>query len=189
MSWLEGFLDFKEGISVKEIDKEIYEESYNEGYPNAVQQRTELLNVSVFDTREEAEEYINNHNFWRKKNVGVRYKNYDSVKPSKKMLDLERRIAETEQKIISYGKAHSISTFKAEFVSCPNCKSKFKRDLLKNDYCPLCRTDMRSNTTLSTIKNYESKVKELKKQYKEEQKKLKEKATTNWLVSFQSYVG
>lgn len=193
MSWASGMFDFKEKTSIKDIQEELYDAFENErGAQEPVHQSLKLLdNLSIFDSREEAENYINNHSeeFYRRFNVGVKYKNYDNIKPTKNMQNLERRISETEKKMKDYEKAHSVSTFKAEFVGCPDCKSKLKRDLLKSEKCPVCGTDMRSNTTITTLDNYKKKIKELKKQYTEEQKKMKNKAEIYWLVSAQCYLG
>lgn len=83
---------------------------------------------------------------------------------TKKQLDLERRIKETEQKYIEYNNKHSIKMLSSDFIGCKECGSRLKRELLHSEYCPLCRNDLRSKTTIDTLKGYQNKIKKLQKE-------------------------
>ena len=92
---------------------------------------------------------------------------YCEVK-SKKLDDFDRRIKETLEKRSAYVQAHRVGDFKAEFVSCPSCKSKIARfyfERNKNrskDLCPVCYADMASETTKKVLKGYDEKINTLR---------------------------
>lgn len=99
-------------------------------------------------------------------------------KPRPKNLnDLRRRLEENQQRYNKYLEEHSIHSFKSEYVGCKNCGSKLKISLIKGEICPLCRTDLRSPTTIETLKKYIDKSKELTKEIKLAEKKQSSKST------------
>lgn len=193
MSWAEGEYDFPEKYSEKAMISEIYESLERErGYYEPHHQKLQLLkDIPVFKTRDDAMNYINDNSkkYYRNVDVGVRYIDYSNVKQTKAMLDIKRRIEETLEKKKKYEEEHSVTSFKAEFVGCPHCKSKLKKYFLLGEKCPLCRTDLRSETTLITIKNYLSKVEKLEKEYGSLEKELSKKGQVYWLISAQCYIG
>lgn len=193
MGWTGGTHIFPVKISKNTIKSEIYESHYQErGAMEPVFLDFKWMENKVCDNYEDAKEYINSLNLYRKFNVAVKFKNpLTEPKETSSMKTLLRRIAETEEKLIQYEKNHSVTTFKAEYIGCPDCGSKLKRELLKTDKCPLCGTDMRSKTTTETLSGYRIKIKELKKQYNTEYKKALEKVKTEicWLVEAETYLG
>ena len=82
---------------------------------------------------------------------------------SKEVETLQRRLRETEDKLSAYEKAHSIKSFKSDYVGCKQCGSKLRISYMRNDICPVCRHDLRSETTLNTIKGYRTKINDLNK--------------------------
>lgn len=146
-----------------------------------------------FDNMDAAEDFLRHSDeasrYYREKNTGVRYYDYENIKPSKKILDLKRRIEETKQKMQQYEAAHSVQSFKAQFVGCPNCGSKIAKDHISYNRCPLCHTELRSKTTMETLAGYREKIKDLEKKVKEEEKKAKSKAEVKWLLYGQLYLG
>ena len=97
---------------------------------------------------------------------------------SSKLDTLEKRLDAEKAKLEEYKKAHSVITFKAEFVGCPGCKSKLaKKQLMKikePNRCPLCESDLRGKTTLETINRYEKNIGTIKKDIHEEEKHIKQ---------------
>lgn len=193
MSWAEGEYTFPEKTSESKIYSEIYESLERErGYYEPHHQKLCLLkDVPVFRTKDEAKEYIrdNSNKYYRKVDVGVRYIDYSNVKPTKAMLDLKRRINETVQKKEKYEEEHSIASFKSKFIGCPTCQSKLNKTFLTGNKCPLCHSELRSETTLTTISNYLLKIKNLEKEYHCIEKEQYKKGKVYWLVSAQCYIG
>lgn len=136
---------------------------------------------------DEALEYIESHDKGWYDQLAVMYKDYPKAAPSKTLENLTTRLNCEIAKRDDYAKAHSVLSFKAEYIGCPDCGSKLKRTLLRSDICPLCRTDMRSKTTLDTLARYDANIKALRKRIDEEQKKLDRKnaAKIMWLVKIE----
>lgn len=139
--------------------------------------------------QEEAEAYIKSHDRGCYDQLAVKFREYPKVEPSKTLENLRKRRAAEAQKLSAYAKAHSVSSFKAEFIGCPNCGSKLKRELLRSEGCPLCRAELRSKTTIDTLSRYSWNICELDKQIRAEEKKLQEKIVKKskimWLVKIE----
>ena len=138
---------------------------------------------------EEAEEYIKNHDRGWYDQLAVKFREHPKTEPSKALVSLMERRANEAKKYSDYAKAHSVSTFKAEYIGCPKCGSKLKRELLRGDWCPLCRAELRSKTTIETLDRYSKNILELDKKIRAEEKKQAEKnaakATVKWLVKIE----
>ena len=97
-----------------------------------------------------------------------------------------RKQKKEQRKYEKYGQKHSVLTFKAAYVSCPKCMSKLNKEYLKNDKCPVCRSDMRSDTTKATLERYQKKIASLKKEYEEQKKIPKNK---KYVLFYEEYIG
>lgn len=194
MSWAEGYYDYPESVDKETIMREIDDSLENErGRYDPVFQGYVFSNMEPFEDRDKALEYLYSDaggKYYRNKNFGVRYYSREDKKKTKKMQDLERRISETEGKMAKYIAEHSVSTFKAEFIGCPECKSKIaKRFIPSTNKCPLCGADLRSETTIKILNGYKQKIKELNKLLETEIKKNQKKGEVYWLISAQLYIG
>ena len=140
----------------------------------------------VCNNREDAMDYIKRHDKGWYDQLAVKYYDYPKLEPTKTMLTLQERLRAEQTKRVAYAQAHAVSTFKAEYISCPECGSKLKRPLLKSNSCPLCHAEMRSKTTMETLQRYDANIKELQRKVKEEELKMQEKmrkqAKVMWLV-------
>lgn len=197
MSWAADVLTFNEKTKRTEMEYEI-ENSLNHmrGYMKPVHLPLKLLyDVPVQLDYESAESMLSAlyTEYGRKCNYGIRYYENEDIKETKKLQILRVRISDVENKIKEYSGKHSVMAFKAEYIGCPGCGSKLKKNLLKTEVCPLCKTDMRSATTKDTLCKYNEKLKDLKKQAKEEEKKLKQKkqksADVMWIIHAEAYIG
>lgn len=143
----------------------------------------------VCESYDEAMEYIESHDKGWYDQLAVMYKEYPKAVPSKTLENLITRLNCEITKRDDYAKTHSVLSFKAEYIGCPDCGSKLKRALLRSDICPLCRTDMRSKTTLDVLARYDANIKALRKRIDEEKKKLERKnaaqAKIMWLVKIE----
>lgn len=140
----------------------------------------------VCANREDAEAYIEGHDSGWYDQLAVKFREYPKVEPTKTLTALEGRRKAEAEKYTAYAKAHSVSTFKAEYIGCPNCGSKLKRELLKGESCPLCRAELRSKTTIETLDRYSKNIVALDRRIRAEEKKLEEKnvkkSEIKWLV-------
>lgn len=101
---------------------------------------------------------------------------------------LQKQIEDTRKKMEDYIAANHIANRKSALIGCPHCASKLSREYLKGDYCPLCRTDLRSDTVLSRIQGYKDKIADWEKKIRAEKKKLGEKAPVKWLVKYEYHI-
>lgn len=115
----------------------------------------------------------------------VRFYDHSDAKPTKKMGEIAQRRAETKEKMKQYAAAHSVRNFKADLVGCPNCGSKLARKRLTSERCPVCYTDLRSETTLKKLEEYGQKIERLDDQIEQEKKKQKAARKVMWLVKFE----
>ena len=146
----------------------------------------------ICEDREKAYEYISSHDKGWYDNLAVKFREYPKCEPTKALLTLKDRQKKEHEKRIAYEQAHSVASFKVEYIGCPHCGSKLKRTLLHGNSCPLCRTELRSKTTMDTLKRYEDNIKSLSKQILEEERKInkknEKKAKIKWLVKIEYHV-
>lgn len=144
---------------------------------------------------EEAEEYIEKHDDGCYDQLAVKFKSVPKVELKSSTLErLQKQIKSYEDKIVEFDQKHSVATLKAEFITCPQCKSKLAKEWLvkrgHNHRCPICgQQDIRAEYIAETINGYKEKIREWQKQLKAEEKKLAEKldkkATIKWLVKIE----
>lgn len=147
---------------------------------------------SFFNSRQEAEEWIetNCNGFYEQ--VAVSYYDSTHIKPSKKLSSLKDKVNKAYN---DYSKEISIlfnANMKSEYYSCKGCNSKLRVSYLKTNYCPVCHNDLRSPTQLKKIERYEIKVntlnEELKRLEKQEAEKNRNKGKPMWLVKIEYHV-
>lgn len=107
-----------------------------------------------------------------------------------KMADVKDRIHETYIKRDEYIEKTSVYYRTSAFIGCPYCKSKLNREALgKNNFCPLCRTDLRAPSIQQRIQNYEDKIEELEKKFHIEKDKASRKGKQKlaWFVKLETF--
>lgn len=138
------------------------------------------------DTCDEAIEKIDSLDRGWYDDHGVLYKDYSKAGNSKAMqamLDKRREIGKKKAEYIS---ENHVKSRKSESVTCPKCKSRLTISYLGSDYCPLCRTDLRSDTVKNRIKSFDNRMAECDKKYEELMKKRKYEE--RWLVKLEIHV-
>lgn len=132
----------------------------------------------ICNTRTQAMEYLKAV----PTSFAVKYK--IGIAPSPKMVSLEKRLHEKEERLATYTSTQNEKKFTAPFVSCPHCKSKVNRDFIHPPLCPVCGKDMRSDTAVKTITTLEETVKDLKKRYEDTARKYNSKFTggEKWII-------
>lgn len=199
MSWIGGVLilenNNKKSLShaYADISSEVRHNADLEEFPNMGENVFPIkqLTSNVFDSEEDAEEYCNSksHLWARNYNVMVPFRDTSCAKNTKRIQTLEERKNKEIEKLTEYQKTHSIASFKSKLITCPKCESKINKNYIHNDICPLCRTDLRSDTTKTTLARYKSKIKKLEKEIVQEKAKQKEKLPIHYLVMYEEYIG
>lgn len=146
----------------------------------------------ICEDRERAYEYINSHDKGWYDQLAVKFREYPKYEPTKALLKLKERVSKEHEKRDAYEKAHSVSSFKIEYIGCPKCGSKLKRTLLRRNSCPLCGTELRSKTTMETLQRYSDNIEKLNALIKEEERKINKKnikkSKIKWLVKIEYHV-
>ena len=143
----------------------------------------------VLNSKEDAEEFINkNDNGWYDQ-LAVRFKDVH-IKMSKKYDTLATKLKTLKNELNERNNVFYATTVKSEFVGCKNCGSKLaSKYIQRTNVCPLCRADLRSQTTLSNLQRLRERIAETEKLLKEEEKNLRNKqiknATVKWLVKIE----
>ena len=178
------YITLNENCNKKNVFNEIAEEAdrYGDGlyYDINWYERVEPL-----ENYESAVKWIESHDRGNYDNLAVRYYSYNDVEDSKKGKEIIERIKAEEKKLAEYTEKHSVLTFKAEFIGCQKCGSKIAKIYLRGDKCPVCGGDLRSKTTLDTIKGYNRKIYDLKSKYADEKYKSKKNAKIVWLLKYE----
>ena len=140
----------------------------------------------TFDSYNDAQEFIKNHDNDFYGGVAVKFKDIHDLK-NKKIIEFENRILKIKETKLEYEKKNFVGNRKSSFIGCPRCESKLSRIRLKDNYCPLCGSDLRSKTVCDTLDRYDERIKELKKQIRTEKNSDTKKniPTTKWLVKFE----
>lgn len=150
----------------------------------------------TFPNRDAAEQYIEEqdrrtwYNCMAVKYETVKRDALRASKPSKKETELTEQIKATMDSLNKIEKQASIQNRTSEYIGCEKCGSKLKRTLLKTEYCPLCRNDLRSKTNLDRMANARKKIDELRNRREELEKKRidelkKASKEVMWLVKIE----
>ena len=175
------YLTYAEKVNRKEVMADITEmaRSDGDGYSSRMTWHDE---VEPFETYEEAKEFIRSRDNGWYDDHAVRFKDYSKATKTAKMEEYEKKVAELAKASLKYRNEHSIHNFKAKHIGCPKCNSKLNKAYIVGEKCPLCRADLRSQTTLDKIKWYEKKIGEYNEKIEAEKRKQKKACKIMWLV-------
>ena len=171
---------------LSDICEEVAHEDWEEGgnYPGNLHLSSHWHEDKVYDSEEDAYEAIKRFDNGWYDDHAVLFRDTSNLENAKTK-KLSEQIAAAKQKKDEYIGANHVTSRKSVFVGCPHCGSTLSREHLRSDKCPLCRTDLRSETVRNRIKGYDDKVKELRKKLAVEKKKLADKAPVKWLVKYE----
>ena len=114
----------------------------------------------IFPDRESAKAYIERADRGFYDSLAVMY---GTKKTNKKVETIEERIKSIKASINKCATEGSIHSFKAKLVGCPKCESRLNKKYFKGESCPLCGTELRSETTVNRLNSlYETLAKKQK---------------------------
>ena len=146
----------------------------------------------VCDSYEEAEEYIRSKDKGWYDQLAVRYLDYGNIQPSKKLIDLRERVGQLYTAYRQKAERFHFADIQAAFVTCKGCGSKISRKHLQGNRCPVCKEDMRPDSTLKSIESAKASYTKAQAALAEEEKKWQEKqkkqAKVRWLVKIEYHV-
>lgn len=143
----------------------------------------------VYNSYEAAREAIDKLDRNNYDQLAVPYLTLPAGVTSKKIEALKVKIKETYNQYNALNREVAVKSFKAQYVACKGCGSKLNKDHLNSNFCPLCRTDMRSETTQSKIMSLYQKWQKLLIELRNEQEALAaKKGEKKWLVKFEYHI-
>lgn len=111
----------------------------------------------------------------------VRYKDKDSLPPTKSMQTLKERMNKNRADKKEYAEQHSVGNRKSAFVGCPKCESKLVTKYLRSERCPLCGSELRAEYIINRLNKYDEDYKKMELKYQKMVKERKGKCKTKWL--------
>ena len=182
MGHIVDYFSEKENVDKREVEREIaaVARRNGDGWNGPMHWHPDVKPLKNYD---EAEKWIQEHDKGWYDDHAVRYISHENVKPTKKMGEIQNKIQEIRMTKESYRLAHSVKNRKSEYIGCPECGSKLRREYLQSDHCPLCRTDLRSQTVLDALTGYDKRIKKAQEQLQEE--KEKQPGEVRWLIKYE----
>lgn len=107
-----------------------------------------------------------------------------SREKSKAVQDADARLQKLCEARNEYIRERSVHRRKSAFFGCPRCGSKLSSEYLKGEQCPVCRCDLRPQSTLDKIKDYDAKINAASKVLTDAYNKNKVTAK-EWLVVYE----
>lgn len=172
----------------KEWDNYVRMEDWQEGATGLPNKIRWLDKAPVQENYEAAEQYIEDHDKKWYDCLAVRYYSYPPVS-STKLSDLSNRLNALRKTYHEKDNTIQCKGNKSSFVGCKSCGSHLAIKYIRSNKCPLCGTDLRSDTVMESLRKMKEKISNLEKEItvetKKNQEKLLKKATVRWLVKIE----
>ena len=180
-SWREKFWEFDITHPSQEIKDTMKEALLADGFMKREANKVFkglFFKEKIFNTKNQALEYLESV----PTSYAVKYK--IGIDPSPKMISLEKRLKEKEERLAVYSKTQNEKKFAGDFITCPHCHSRVNAGFVKPPLCPVCGDDMRSDTAVKTIRALEETVADLRKRYEDTARKYNSKFTggEKWII-------
>ena len=183
------YFEYKEGVSQKKVqaslDSYVAHEDYQEGCSGLNTPIRWIENCGVLNSYDEALEYIKSHDKGWYDSLAVRYRQCDGKKTAS-LKKAEEKADAAKGKFADLNNKFHFADIKAAFIGCRNCGSKISREYLEDNYCPICDSDMRPQSTLDALERYKENLHKANALLFEERKKnLAKNGKTMWLVKIE----
>lgn len=179
-----GYISEPENVKRDWVLSKIVEEACRDGdgYSGPLKWHDE---IPVQENRDAAEAKIKQLDKGWYDDHAVRYYDYSSAKPTAKMDEIRQRIAKINDQKMKFVEKTSVKKFKADYIGCRECGSKLRRNKLRSEHCPLCGKDLRANSTIEKIKDYDKKINDGWESFEAEKKKQKSARKVMWLIKYE----
>ena len=137
----------------------------------------------ICENRAKAEEWISMNDKGWYDQLAVRF--YHHIPPkTKKLKELDEKVQKAYSEYRQKDNANYIKTRTSEFIGCSKCKSRMNSHYLSGNFCPICRSDLRPESTLKSITAAQNKWKNAQK---ERENYINDHGTKeiNWLVKIE----
>lgn len=142
------YFDYKENVDQRKVANKVA--NYIEENGEYGGEGVRWCRETICADRDEAEKWISSHDKGWYDQLAVRYYHAIPTK-TKKLEELDQKIQEAYKVYNEKDRAVYVKTRTSEFIGCGNCKSRLASKLLNGNFCPVCRADLRPETTLKSI--------------------------------------
>ena len=119
-------------------------------------------------------------------NLAVRYFVYEQNERGKKRIDAAKTACvDAYRKYQAKEDVLYPTTITSAFVGCKACGSKLSREHLHSNYCPVCRADLRPETTKNAIAAAKKRWKDAQVRVEQAEKANRGRAKHMWLIKFE----
>lgn len=127
--------------------------------------------------------------------LAVQFYDYEARPDTKTILNLKEQLQKRRVELAEYKQANSVRNRKSQYVGCTKCGSKVNKDYFPKgenyiNRCPLCNTDLSSDTVKKTIESKTQKINELDTsiETKVRENNSKGKKQLKWMVKIEYHV-
>lgn len=167
----------------RELDHYVAVADYQEGCTGLGRTIRWLDSLPVYPDYAAAEKAIDANDKGWYDCLAVRYYEPERSYHSDKLEQLQKKYRDL---LDAYHEKNSVwaKELKAEYVSCRKCGSKLKREYIRTNACPLCRADLRSESTLKAVEAAKQRYEKARKTCDEYLAKHAKK-NVKWLVKIE----
>lgn len=144
----------------------------------------------TFETREEAEDYIESIDTHWYDQIAVKYKDRVVHPDTPAIRVLLARAEELTREYNALNDVPYAKTVSSDFFACHSCKSKLNRIqmLCHGNSCPVCRAELRSATTMKKLTSLRDRIMTANKKVMDARKKNSSGGKIKYLVKIEYHV-
>lgn len=183
------YFTYKETVDKKSVQRECDHyaamEDWQEGC-SGLFRPIRWLDFSICEDYDAAMRTIQNLDRHDYDQLAVKYYEYEQNESGKKKIQaLKDACNEAYKAFRAKDEVLYVNTVKSAFVGCKKCGSKLARDSLRSNFCPVCRADLRSDTTKTAIASAKKKWENAQKKIEDAEKANRGKKKVMWLVKIE----
>ena len=130
------------------------------GLPNNIDWRGDIIYETYEDAEKAIEKFDTNKFYYQ---VAVKYRDLRQENIPKSLTNLKTKKCIAYKEFNDLDKKVVIKSTTAKLKTCKHCESKIANKYICSNFCPVCKTDMRTETQLNKIKKAKEKCELLEK--------------------------
>ena len=183
------YYKYKENVNRNKVqadlDRYVAYEDRKEGCSGLNSPIRWIESCGVLDNYDMALEYIRNHDKGWYDSLAVRFRESNGIESSA-LKKAREKLNIASDKYLTLTEKFHFENIKATLIGCQNCGSKISRQHLKGNHCPVCRNDLRPQSTQDTLARYkENFLKARALVEAEEKKSIAKNSKVMWLVKIE----
>lgn len=142
------------------------------------------LDEKVYDSEEEAHAAINRMDRGDYDQIAVLYQEYENVEDDKSRA-LYAKLQEASKEYYERNRLLYSNTVTSAFIGCKKCGSRLARTFLHDNYCPVCKAELRPDHMLKAVSAAKNRMEKANKNYNDYTFRKSKKNGLCWLVKIE----